>query len=986
MKAIFAIFFCLAWQAAAAQVVVNEVHCEGVGGEEFVEILNTGSEAVDLSGWQLAKGVEYQFPQGARLEAGAFGVIVADKVAFAAKFAGVKTNIWGNYNGKLKSSGEKLLLLDAKGQEIDKIEYGLGFPFPTVSRGAGTSLQLMHPQLNNNKSGHWRSAQATPAAQNHANILLLEPNAPPLIEAVAHFPKAPKTIDTVFVMAAVKDKQGVAKVDVLYQIVAPGAYIRLRDAAYELPKNWIAVAMNDEGKDGDLKAGDGLYTARMPMALQKHRHLVRYRIVATDSTGRSLRVPYADDPQPNFAYFVFDKPAPYLGKYDFDKLRPLPLCQLIAKQEDVQYNIYTYRGDSYKNTGTIVYNGQVYDHIGFRSRGYNNRHARPKRNLKFNFTRGHDVETYDNYGRPYPVKRGKWVLSGTWLLNKPNTHGVAEGTLYKLFNLQGAPATTADYLHLRVVSHQNESDTTHGDFWGLYLLMENFDKDFLQTHDLPDGNIYAYKPPKLRYQLPNSPPGLTTPEYLDWDKNCEKPNTQEWWQTHLDLRAYFGFLAAQEAINNRETGYRKQHWWMEYHNPKKNNWIIFPWDMDATWTHSVGNSTISGAIRKGAFSHASIEKDYQNHLRSFLDLLFNPEQTGQIIDEYTSFIYQPQAAYSFAKLDKLRWGHNYNHDFSEEVQRLKRFVEARADYIRAKLPKACPATPTISYQGAPNYPLDQLVFSCSAYRDTSAFSAMQWRIADVSPQQPPNYEITALWESDERTTFTPELQIPYGLLRAQRRYRLRVRFKNKLGYYSHWSAPLEFETSPPLKNPANTIIFTEVLPQPKSDNDPEFVELKNISPDTIALLAYRLEGAVKYKFKDDYRLPPNAYLLFTNDSIAFQNKYSQPARQYKGSLDKKGETLRLLDPAAILVDSLQYPPFDKAGASLQRLQERPDAFDWQISDESGGAPYKPVQISPKAEPLPIVPQNEPKTPTPYEKMNELWNVLLILLRLTLFKL
>ena len=64
--------------------------------------------------------------------------------------------------------------------------------------------------------------------------------------------------------------------------------------------------MHDDGLEGDEQAGDDTYTAVVPAELQMHRRLVRYRITATDTLGSSLTGPYEDDPQPNFAYYVYD--------------------------------------------------------------------------------------------------------------------------------------------------------------------------------------------------------------------------------------------------------------------------------------------------------------------------------------------------------------------------------------------------------------------------------------------------------------------------------------------------------------------------------------------------------------------------------------------------------------------------------------------------------------------------------------------------------
>ena len=106
------------------------------------------------------------------------------------------------------------------------------------------------------------------------------------------------------VTATVSDGNGVASVSLLYQAVNPGSYVRKTDAAYA--STWTTLAMNDAGIDGDAVAADGIYSATVPASVQTHRRLVRYRLQAHDSLGGSVTVPYADDEQPNFAYFVYN--------------------------------------------------------------------------------------------------------------------------------------------------------------------------------------------------------------------------------------------------------------------------------------------------------------------------------------------------------------------------------------------------------------------------------------------------------------------------------------------------------------------------------------------------------------------------------------------------------------------------------------------------------------------------------------------------------
>lgn len=96
-------------------------------------------------------------------------------------------------------------------------------------------------------------------------------------------------------VAHITSTGALSNVTALIQLVNPGGYIELTDPAYQT--NWTAVPLHDDGRDGR-------FTALLPATLQTHRRLVRYRVTATDAAGRSVTVPYADDPQPNFAYFV----------------------------------------------------------------------------------------------------------------------------------------------------------------------------------------------------------------------------------------------------------------------------------------------------------------------------------------------------------------------------------------------------------------------------------------------------------------------------------------------------------------------------------------------------------------------------------------------------------------------------------------------------------------------------------------------------------
>src|SRR5205814_3756202 len=129
-------------------------------------------------------------------------------------------------------------------------------------------------------------------------------NAPPQMRQVENFPKMPGSNVPVTITAKITDPNGVSSANFQYQLVDPGSYIAITDAAYAT--QWTTLAMHDDGLNGDVTAGDGIFTLVMPASFQVNRRLIRYRISSTDSLGASITAPYADDPQPNFAYYVYD--------------------------------------------------------------------------------------------------------------------------------------------------------------------------------------------------------------------------------------------------------------------------------------------------------------------------------------------------------------------------------------------------------------------------------------------------------------------------------------------------------------------------------------------------------------------------------------------------------------------------------------------------------------------------------------------------------
>ncbi|MEM7383898.1 MAG: lamin tail domain-containing protein, partial [Verrucomicrobiota bacterium] len=507
-------------------VVINEIHYDPEPDNEpveYIELYNAGETTADLSGWYFSSGISYLFAEGSSLEPGEFLILAENVKEYDRKFGsifvgGIKGfDQWSS--GGLSNGGDDLVLRNADREIMDRVDYGVGFPWPTGSRGGdaeleepeGLSMELLHPSLDNDLGGSWRVAEKN--SPGKINSVHTEPTAvPPHIRQVNHAPRAPGTGEAVTVTARVTDDDGVASVLLHYQQVKPGSYIDLEDEAYQT--DWTDLPMNDAGEGGDEIAGDGVYTVVLPGDLQTHRYLMRYRITIEDAVGNSLRVPYPDDGQPNFAYFVFDGVIPWEGAanpgttekvtYSSELLESVPVYQLITKKQshlDSQ-SIPGARGSSYGGSdypwfGTLVYNGDVYDHVQYRARGGVWRYAMGKNMWKFRFHAAHDFEPEDNYGEKY---NSKWRrLNFSAIIQQGNfqhrgEQGLFESVGFDLFRMAGVEGPRTHYVHFRIIENSNETSifgNQYGtDFQGLYLAIEQMDGRLLESQGLPDGNVY----------------------------------------------------------------------------------------------------------------------------------------------------------------------------------------------------------------------------------------------------------------------------------------------------------------------------------------------------------------------------------------------------------------------------------------------------------------------------------------------------------------
>lgn len=958
----------VAAEQAPGQVVINEIlyrPARNTEWFEFVELYNPGATPVNLTGWTLRGGVDFDFPTGLQIAGNGYAVIAESPQALGGRFG---VSALGPFAGHLKSAGEELKLRDYKADLVDEVEYGEGFPWPNTGKVEGSSIQLVNAALDNAAPGHWRSGEPTPG---RANVGLLN-NAPPRYLALFHEPQQPREGDPVKVIAQVRDADGIKSVRLGYQVVAPGSYITLDDPAYQT--NWTWTPMSASGQD----LIDGIYSVVLPGSLQRNRTLIRYRIVVEDNAGQLVTAPYADDPQPNFAYFVYNGlPTWYASiqgsagatTFDFNGMRSIATYHFLAREKDVTDAMFMppsklgegYMGDDYNWRGTLVHNGEVYDHVGFRAKGGLTRYATGKTSWKINFLPGRGFMAYDDFGKPYAVRWDKLTLNAIiqqtlGLRDRRGEQGMYESATFRLFNLAGVPAPNTHFVHWRVVDSADEygSSQYDGDFWGLYLAIEQMDGRFLDEHGLPDGNLYKMDWEQAggddRNHLGRNGPD----DYSDLNgflNSYQFANpSAEWWRQNLDLEGYYSYRAILELVHHYDVDQGKNYYY--FNNPELKRWQVLPWDVDLTWHLTMPGTGVEpflhSVLGKGEF-----QLQYQNRLREILDLLFNPDQMYPFLAELASRIDTPANGNSMVDADRYKWDYNPIFDtryvseartepghyyiespdgtFRGMVELMRLWVYDRAKWAETYLltDHNQPATPAIAYEGAAGFPADQLRFATSPYADpqgVSTFGGMEWRIAEVThpgavnydPNGPRLFEIDAAWESGVLFTYGREMTPPPGVIQPGHAYRVRVRMQDETGRWSHWSRPVEFVATWAAADINWNLKITEIMYHPLPfenipDADLEYIELFNSGSAPYPLSGVRIVNGIDYEFPAGSQLGPGEFLVLAGNAEAFKRRHGfTPFGQFRRNLSNAGDTVTLLDPWGRIVSNTEYtdePPW-----------------------------------------------------------------------------
>ena len=181
-KILFSLCIFMLFLNSNAQIVINEINYKDAldfETKDWIELYNNGNSSVDISNWVFKDSDdlhEFVIPNGTIMVPGSFLVLTQFLANFQVLFPAVSPVI-GDFEFGLSGGGELIRLFDNNENLMDFVEYDDEAPWPTEPDGNGPTLELIHPDLDNNLASSWAASippdgvHGTPGDYNSVTVL-----------------------------------------------------------------------------------------------------------------------------------------------------------------------------------------------------------------------------------------------------------------------------------------------------------------------------------------------------------------------------------------------------------------------------------------------------------------------------------------------------------------------------------------------------------------------------------------------------------------------------------------------------------------------------------------------------------------------------------------------------------------------------------------------------------------------------------------------
>ncbi len=552
------------------QVVINEIMYHSQGNDlEFIELYNSTSQSVDLSGWIIKDSDDsHQFtiPPDIHIDGEGFFIITDDLTLFQ-NIYGFSANI-GGLPFDLGNDGDMVRLFDPMEQLIERVHYDDRRPWPEAADGGGGSLERLNTLLPAFIASSWDVSKETNGSPGQANTNH-QTELKPIITHVNHTPTIPRPNQPVTVSAKIVDVDGEIQEVLLF-------YGEDRGNQYE------SVPMFDDGEHEDGLADDGVYGTNIPG--NSVYTILRFYLQASDQTGQTQTFPLNPTIYP---LLTVVEPLERDGELARFKVVMTPenhLTFLNAYRTDTYVPATFYDGD------TVYYQTDI-RHRG-RSRSQNGR-------FKIRFP----------HAQLFREKMRRINLNG----DSYNSL-IKEYLSYQLYDKAGLPNLDSEIVTLTINGRQAGSIPHR-------VMIENPDAQFLRRKEFfgnDNGNLY-------KTTLDGTPDNKATWRYVgedsslyedcyikqtnesegDWSdiirfckvlnqSDINSPDYIEQVYSALNADDFMRWMAVSACVAHWDSPYTDHgHNYVMYNNPDTQQFNIIAWDLNGTFNYSSNHNDLN---------------------------------------------------------------------------------------------------------------------------------------------------------------------------------------------------------------------------------------------------------------------------------------------------------------------------------------------------------------------------------------------------------
>jgi CotH kinase protein/Lamin Tail Domain len=644
-----------------------------------------------------------------------------------------------------------------------------------------------------------------------------------------------------------------------------------------------SLPMNDAGTGSDLVAGDGLYSATITTNQLLNGQMIRWRVLATDSTGLIGRDPPVPTSitEPNFesASLTLYDGQKYYGTIGNDPSLNSSLLPVVhwfsngATEGAVAAPL------------SLYYLGEFYDNCGASGHGQSSAGAAFPR-------KSNDIDSPSDHRLKYTTDpNAKRVKDINFLQNYSDKTKMRSSLTYQIYDETGSPCHFAFPIRMQ----------RNGLFYALYNVVEDADDRWMERIGFdPEGALFkvyntlssaaigvnANVEKKTRKTL-DIAGGIATDFQGLLDGLVESKSLslrRQFAYDNVSLPTFVNYMAVSLITNNQDQGHKNYYMYRDTNRSRE--WHLLPWDVDLsfghTWTSAQGywdddidsqrgptlgagnrlKSLIDGASSASA---PEISAMFLRRLRTLLDKYYTSSDTPASLLEQKMLAYadliDPIALgqNSDAWLDFKKWG--FWVDGGNGAKNEYSALNAPLHTLRAQLARVINSNPAASYPtGNP---------SASMLNNTTFPFLVGHRALLYAP------------------TFVSQ------------------------------GAPLP---AAQVAAPAITIETTDFQP---GRADQEYFSLLNSGTTAVDVSDWTIEGAVDFKFKGGTVIPAGGgatenigRLFVAKDTWGFRSRTAGPRAglfcycvgPYDGQMSARGETLTLKNAAGTIIATKTYSP------------------------------------------------------------------------------